>query len=140
MTVTDKKLYVNYINVIKKTGTDNVSVLVFFIDGNVARTFLYGSLIAVWNGLYNPMCYILGRRIEWQDGVEVLMVELSMNESLYLGEVNHHTVFVKFACLAIHLYNPVMAVKGLAFAFAGESEVMTSGNLHSLFYVIHLNN
>jgi hypothetical protein len=33
-----------------------------------------------------------------------------------------------------------MAVKGLAFAFAGESEVMTSGNLHSLFYVIHLNN
>ena len=140
MTVTDKKLYGIYINVIKKTGTDNVSVLVFLIDGNVATTFLNGSLIAVWNGLYNPMCYILGRRIEWQYCVEILMVELSMNESLYLGEVNHHAVFVKFACLAIHLYNPVMAVKGLAFAFAGESEVMTSGNLHSLFYVIHLNN
>ena len=138
MTVTDKKLYVNYINVIKKTGTDNVSVLVFLIDGNVARTFLNGSLIAVWNGLYDPMGYILGRGIEWQDGVEILMVELSMNESLYLGKVNHHAVFVKFACLAIHLYNPVMAVKGLAFAFAGESEVMTSGNLHSLFYVIHI--
>ena len=60
VTVTDKKLYVNYINVIKKTGTDNVSVLVFLIDGNVAGTFLYGSLIAVWNGLYNPMGYILG--------------------------------------------------------------------------------
>ena len=110
MTVTDKKLYVNYINVIKKTGTDNVSVLVFLIDGNVAGTFLYGSLIAVWNGLYNPMCYILGRRIEWQNGVEILMVKLSMNESLYLSKVNHHAVFVKFACLAIHLYNPVMAV------------------------------
>ena len=117
-----------------------MSVLVFLIDGNVARTFLYGSFIAVWNGLYDPMGYILGRRIEWQDGVKVLMVKLSMNESLYLGKVNHHAVFVKFACLAIHLYNPVMAVKGLAFAFAGESEVMTSGNLHSLFYVIHLNN
>ena len=138
MTVTDKKLYVNYINVIKKTGTDIVSVLVFLIDGNVAATFLNGSLIAVWNGLYNPMCDILGRGIEWQDGVQVLMVKLSMNESLYLGKVNHHAVFVKFACLAIHLYNPVMAVKGLAFAFAGESEVMTSGDLHSLFYVIHI--
>ena len=115
-----------------------MSVLVFLIDGNVAGTFLYGSLIAVWNGLYDPMCDVLGRRIEWQDGVEVLMVELSMNESLYLGKVNHHAVFVKFACLAIHLYNPVMAVKGLAFAFAGESEVMTSGDLHSLFYVIHI--
>ena len=126
VTVTDKKLYVIYINVIKKTGTDIVSVLVFLIDGNVARTFLYGSFITVWHGLYNPMGYILGRRIEWQDGVEILMVEFSMNESLYLGKVNHHAVFVKFACLAIHLYNPVMAVKGLAFAFAGESEVMTS--------------
>ena len=129
-----------YINVKRKTRTDIVSVLVFLIDGNVAATFLYGSLITVWNGLYDPMGYILGRRIEWQNGVKVLMVKLSMNESLYLGKVNHHAVFVKFACLAIHLYNPVMAVKGLAFAFAGESEVMTSGNLHSLFYVIHLNN
>ena len=129
-----------YNNVIKKTGTDNVSVLVLLIDGNVAGTFLYGSLIAVRDGLYDPMGYVLGRGIEWKNGVEILMVELSMNESLYLGEVNHHTVFVKFTCLAIHLYDPVMAVQGLAFAFAGESEVMTSGNLHSLFYVIHLNN
>ena len=117
-----------------------MSVLVFFVDGNVTATFLYGSLIAVWNGLYNPMCDVLSRRIERQYGVKVLMVKLSMNESLNLGKVNNHTVFVKFACLTIHLYNPVMAVKGLAFAFAGESEVMTSGNLHSLFYVIHLNN
>ena len=117
-----------------------MSVLVFLVDGNVARTFLNGSLIAVWYGLYNPMCDVLGRRIEWQDGVKVLMVKLSMNESLYLGKVNHHAVFVKFTCLAIHLYNPVMAVKGLAFAFAGESEVMTSGNLHGLFYIIHLIN
>ena len=115
-----------------------MSVLVFLIDGNVARTFLNGSLIAVWNGLYNPMCYILGRRIEWQNGVEILMVKLSMNESLYLGKVNHHTVFVKLACLAIHLDYPVMAMQSLAFTFVGESEVMTSGNLHSLFYVIHI--
>ena len=60
VTVTDKKLYNIYINVIKKTRTDIVSVLVFLIDGNVARTFLYGSFIAVWNGLYDPMGYILG--------------------------------------------------------------------------------
>ena len=117
-----------------------MSVLVFFVDGNVARTFLNGSLIAVWNGLYNPMCDVLSRRIEREYGVKVLMVKLSMNESLNLGKVDNHTVGIKLACLTIHLYNPVMAVKGLAFAFAGESEVMTSGNLHGLFYVIHLNN
>ena len=115
-----------------------MSVLVFFVDGNVARTFLNGSLIAVWNGLYDSMCDVLGRGIEWQNGVEVLMVELSVNESLYLGKVNHHTVFVKLACLTVNLYNPVMAMQSLAFTFVGESEVMTSGNLHSLFYVIHI--
>jgi hypothetical protein len=31
-----------------------------------------------------------------------------------------------------------MAVQSLAFTFVGESEVMTSGNLHSLFYVVHI--
>lgn len=115
-----------------------MSVLVFLVDGNVARTFLYGGLIAVWHGLYNPMCDILGRRIERKYGVQILMVELSVYESFNLGKVHHHTVFVKLACLAIHLDYPVVAVQSLAFTFVGESEVMTSGNLHSLFYVIHL--
>ena len=115
-----------------------MSVLVFLVDGNVARTFLYGGLIAVWHGLYNPMCDILGRRIERKYGVQILMFELSVYESLYLGKVNHHTVFVKLACLTVNLYNPVMAVQSLAFTFVGESEVMTSGNLHSLFYVVHI--
>ena len=101
VTETDKKLLRVYNNVIKKKRTDIVSVLVFLVYGNVTRTFLYGSLIAVWNGLYNPMCYILGRRIEWQNGVEILMVKFSMNEPLYLGKVNHHTVVVKLACLTI---------------------------------------
>jgi hypothetical protein len=87
-----------------------VSVLVFLVDGNVARTFLYGGLIAVWYGLYNPMCDVLGRRIEREYGVQILMVELSVYESLYLSKVHHHTVFVKLACLAIHLYNPVVAM------------------------------
>ena len=87
-----------------------MSVLVFFVDGNVTATFLYGSLIAVWHGLYNPMCDVLGRRIERKYGVQILMVELSVNKSLYLGKVHHHTVFVKLACLAIHLDYPVVAV------------------------------
>ena len=87
-----------------------MSVLVFLVDGNVARTFLNGSLIAVWYGLYNPMCDVLGRRIERKYGVQILMVELSVYESFNLGKVHHHTVFVKLACLAIHLDYPVVAV------------------------------
>ena len=115
-----------------------MSVLVFLVDGNVARTFLNGGLIAVWYGLYNPMCDVLGRRIEREYGVHILMVALSVYVSLYLGKVHHHTVFVKLACLAVNLDYPVMAMQSLAFTFVGESEVMTSGNLHSLFYVVHI--
>ena len=49
-----------------------MSVLVFLVDGNIACTFLYGGLIAVWHRLYNPMCDILSRRIEREYGVKIL--------------------------------------------------------------------
>ena len=95
------------------------------------------DLVAVLHVVAYPAGDVLGGRIDIQHLVDVLVVESVLDHPLDVREVSHHAVLVEFARLAIDDDNPIVPVQGFAFALIREVEIVGSGNLQTLFYIIH---
>ena len=98
---------------------------------------MHAYFVAILHVLANPARDILRRRIHIKHFVDVFMVESVLYHAVDVREIGYHTVFIQFARFAIDYYYPVMTVQGLAFALVTEVEIMCSGNLQTLFYIIH---
>ena len=109
----------------------------FFINRDISFGFLDGDLIAVLYMVADPARDILGRRIDVQHLVDILMIEGVLYDFLDVGEIGHHAILIQLLRLAIDDNDPVMAVQVLALAFVRQHQVMCRRNLYSFFYVIH---
>ena len=96
---------------------------------------LHHSLVARGYLRDNPERYVLGRRIERQHAVQVLMIEKVHYLVFHFGEVNHHSVGVEFTRFAHHLYLPVVAMCGRTLALIRKRKMMTGRYFECLFYV-----
>ena len=90
-----------------------VSVLFFItlVSSHIASAFLDIDLVAVRYVVADPVSNVLGSWVERQDGIEILMIERTVNETLYLSEIDNHTVLVELLGLTIDGHDPVMAVQ-----------------------------
>ena len=85
------------------------------------------SAVAVRYGVNNPFGYVLGRRVEVEDIIDIGMVDLAMNQTFNLGKIAHHAIAVELFTTAIDVDLPVVAVQVLAFALVVEVKLMTGG-------------
>ena len=102
----------------------------------VARLPHIGA-VAVRDGVHNPLGQVLSRRVEFEDLVDVGMVNLAVNQTLDFGEIAHHTIAVEIFSAAIHIDLPVVAMQVLAFALIVEIELMACGYFQGFSDVIH---
>ena len=89
----------------------------FFVNRDISFGFLDGDLIAVLYMVADPARDILGRRIDVQHLVDILMIEGVLYDFLDVGEIGHHAILIQLLRLAIDDNDPVMAVQVLALAF-----------------------
>ncbi len=111
--------------------------LVAFVDGTVVLGLVDADLVAVLDVVAYPAGDVLGGRIDIQHLVDVLVVESVLDHPFDVREIRNHAVLIEFARLAIDDDNPVVPVQGFAFALVREMEIVCSGNLQTLFYIIH---
>ena len=117
-----------------------LSVFVALVDGAVVFRLVDTHFVAVFHVVADPAGDILRRGVHVQYFVDILMVKRIFYHLFDVGKVGDHTVLVQFACLAINHDNPVVPVQCLAFALVTEVEIVCSGNLQTLFYIIHCSN
>jgi hypothetical protein len=53
------------------------------------------------------------------------VVEAVGNQTLYLGEIHHHTILVEFFRTTVNGDQPIVSMKLLALAFVGKVQLMT---------------
>ena len=97
------------------------------VGGLVVARLPHISAVAVRYSVDNPFGYILGRRIEVEDIIDVGMVDLAMNQTLDFGKIAHHAIAVELFTTAIHVDLPVVAMQVLAFALIVEIKLVTGG-------------
>lgn len=87
---------------------------VSFINGGITLAFDYLASEAIFNVVHYPLCYVFSCRIEGENVVEHLVVEIAENKLFYMGEVGDHSVFVELRGSALDVEYPVVAVDVVA--------------------------
>lgn len=104
---------------------------VFAVNGHVPLALLDGCLVAFRDLVYNPLGDVFGGGIEWQNIVQMSMVEFAMNKVLDVLKVDYHAVSVEFLCSTKDGNNPVVAMGVFALGFVGKVQPMTPGYFHA---------
>ena len=66
-----------------------------FVGSDIALGFLDADLVAVLDVVAYPTSNILRRRINGQHLVDILMIKSLLDNTLDMGEVGDHTIFVQ---------------------------------------------
>lgn len=111
--------------------------LIDLVACGVTLAFLNVDAVAVRGLFTDPSGYVLGRRVEGEEFVEISVVKIGGDAFLDVAEINHHTVGVKFLCPAVDGDNPVMAVQTGAFALVGQIEAVTACKFKTFADIIH---
>ena len=101
--------------------------VVLDVGGLVVARLPHISAVAVRDSVDNPFGYVLGRRVEVEDIIDVGMVDLAVNQAFDLGEIAHHAITIELFTPAIDVDFPIVAVQVLAFALVVEVKLMTGG-------------
>ena len=70
-------------------------LLIFLIRRHISLALLHLGTIAGRNLLHTPTGDILGRGVEGQHIVQILMVQPTLDVVFNLGEVDHHTILIQ---------------------------------------------
>ena len=111
--------------------------MLFLVYGLIVFGFPDFDLVAVRSDIAHPFGQVLSSWAERKDGIEILVVNARHYILLYIGEICHHPIFIECLRLAMNDYDPVVTVKFLAFAATFCRNIMCSGDLETLAYVIH---
>ena len=116
----------------------NISLIfIAFVRGLVVLALYDVHAVSLGNLLAYPSGNVLGRWVEGQNIVEIRVVESVGNQLFDVCEVNHHTVWVQLARLAMYGHKPIVPMQLLALAFIRESEMMAGRYFKSFLYVVH---
>ena len=111
--------------------------MLFLVNSLVVFGFPDFYLVAVRSDIAHPFGQVLSRWTERKDGIEILMVDARHYIFLDIGEICHHPILIECLRLAMNDYDPVVTMQFLAFAAAFCRDMMSSGDLETLAYVIH---
>ena len=112
-------------------------VMLFLVNSLVVFGFPDFYLVAVRSHIAHPLGQVLRRWTERKYGIEILMVDARHYIFLDIGEIRHHSILIESLRLAMNDYDPVVTMQFLAFAAAFCRDMMSSGDLETLAYVIH---
>ena len=107
------------------------------IDGHIALALLHACLVAGFDLLRTPAGNILGRGVEGQYLVQVLMVDDALDALFDFSKIHDHSILVEFLRTAVDGDAPVVAVRLGALAVIVEHQVVGCRYLYVLFNVIH---
>ena len=119
--------FVSFVGFVTIISVKILRGVVLDVRGFIVARLPHISAVAVRDGVDNPTCDVLCRRVEVQDLVDIGMVNLAVNQAFDLGEIAHHAITVELFGAAIDVNLPVVAVQVLALALIVEVKLMACG-------------